>query len=214
MSEYVIMPLADYKAACNTIRSVTGKTDLIKSGDFSSETDTIASKVGKAVFKSTTMPYASRWSSVVYGDGKFVAISYIYGYAAYSTDGIAWIETTLPNTNSRWVAVTYGDGKFVAVAEGSSKAAYSTDGVSWIETALPSFKTWNSVAYGAGKFVAVADSIGAYSTDGILWHSITSIPSGVWRSVTYGKDTFVVVPYSSTSFEDKSAYCDLNVGIA
>lgn len=37
MSEYVIMPKADYIAACNAIRAKTGKTDLIKSGDMEPE---------------------------------------------------------------------------------------------------------------------------------------------------------------------------------
>lgn len=37
MSAYVIMPKADYIAACNAIRAKTEKTDLIKSGDLESE---------------------------------------------------------------------------------------------------------------------------------------------------------------------------------
>lgn len=37
MSEYVIMPKADYVAACDAIRAKTGKTDLIKSGDMEPE---------------------------------------------------------------------------------------------------------------------------------------------------------------------------------
>lgn len=37
MSEYVIMPTADYQAACDTIRAATGKSDPIKSGELSSE---------------------------------------------------------------------------------------------------------------------------------------------------------------------------------
>ena len=37
MSEYVIMPKADYTAACNAIRTKTGKADLIKSGDMEGE---------------------------------------------------------------------------------------------------------------------------------------------------------------------------------
>ena len=37
MSEYIIMPKADYVAACDAIRAKTGKTDLIKSGDLEPE---------------------------------------------------------------------------------------------------------------------------------------------------------------------------------
>ena len=37
MSEYVRMPKADYVAACNAIRTKTGKTELIKSGEMEAE---------------------------------------------------------------------------------------------------------------------------------------------------------------------------------
>ena len=37
MSEYVRMPKADYEAACNAIRTKTGKTALIKSGEMEAE---------------------------------------------------------------------------------------------------------------------------------------------------------------------------------
>lgn len=41
MSEFVMMPKADYEAACNSIRAKTGKTELIKSGAMSTEIDSI-----------------------------------------------------------------------------------------------------------------------------------------------------------------------------
>lgn len=41
MSDYMILPTADYKAACDAIRAKTGKTDLIKSGDMAAEIDSI-----------------------------------------------------------------------------------------------------------------------------------------------------------------------------
>lgn len=37
MTEFVIMPQADYEAACNAIRTKTGKTDFIKSGQLGQE---------------------------------------------------------------------------------------------------------------------------------------------------------------------------------
>ena len=37
LTDYVIMPSADYQAACNKLREKTGKTDLIKSGDMAKE---------------------------------------------------------------------------------------------------------------------------------------------------------------------------------
>ena len=41
MSDFVIMPYKDYKDACESIRSKTGKTELIASGFLKSEIDSI-----------------------------------------------------------------------------------------------------------------------------------------------------------------------------
>lgn len=46
MNDYVIMPSSDYKNACDTIRSATGRTNLIKSGDLSTE---IAGVIGNKI---------------------------------------------------------------------------------------------------------------------------------------------------------------------
>ena len=61
------------------------------------------------------MPDEKGWRSVCYGGGKFVAVVDFSNIAAYSTDGINWIKTTLPVSGS-WNSVCYGDGKFMAVA--------------------------------------------------------------------------------------------------
>ena len=84
------------------------------------------------LLKSVTaaLPTSVLWSSVTYGDGKFVAVAYDSNIAAYSTDGITWTQATLPTT-ALWRYVTYGDGKFVAVAYENDIAAYSTDGINW-----------------------------------------------------------------------------------
>ena len=152
---------------------------------------------------SCILPGYSYWSSVTYGNGKFVAVSGEFSatnYAAYSTDGINWESTTLP-VSSYWSSVTYGDGKFVAVAGGTNStnyAAYSTDGINWEKAILPSKVIWTSVTYGNGKFVAIAGytnsyKIVAYSTDGINWEQVTLPVSSRWSSVTYGNGKFVAV---------------------
>lgn len=48
MAKYVVMPKADYEAACNSIRAKTGKTDLIKSGSLSAEIDSITGGGGSS----------------------------------------------------------------------------------------------------------------------------------------------------------------------
>ena len=71
--------------------------------------------------------------SVCYGAGKFVAVPYSSNKGAYGTDGINWIEMTLP-TSTDWKSVCYGDGVFVAVSYESTSTACSNDGINWTES--------------------------------------------------------------------------------
>ncbi len=145
-------------------------------------------------FKNATLPSYVNWTSVCYGNGKFVAVTYGSTTAAYSTDGITWTIATLPSS-AKWYSVCYGNGKFVAVTYGSTTAAYSTDGITWTIATLPSTESWQSVCYGNGKFIAVASSSNkaAYSTDGITWTIATLPRYAYWYSVCYGDGKFVAV---------------------
>ena len=49
----------------------------------------------------------ARWSSVCYGDDKFVAIFWGSCIAAYSKDGIKWTKFQLPRVGF-WQSLTYG----------------------------------------------------------------------------------------------------------
>lgn len=42
LTDFIIMPGADYQAACDKLREKSGKTDLIKSGDLASEIEAVA----------------------------------------------------------------------------------------------------------------------------------------------------------------------------
>lgn len=146
-----------------------------------------------------TLPANSMWWSVIYGNGKFVAVARDSTNGAYSPDGITWTEMLMP-ANRDWKSVTYGNDKFVAVASDSVNGAYSTDGINWTEMTLPASQSWISVTYGDGKYVAVASSKsdkGAYSTDGITWTQMSMSTSQSWQSVTYGDGKFVAVAYNS-----------------
>ena len=59
--------------------------------------------------------YDVEWSSVCYGNGKFVAVSSAFNYFAYSTDGIKWTKGTISSTSRYWNSVCYGNNKYVAV---------------------------------------------------------------------------------------------------
>ena len=167
-----------------------------------------SSDVANQTYKVAFVPSAevdTAVSSVEYTApvNRFVAVAYGSNIAAYSTDGISWIETTMPSS-AYWNAVTSGGGTFVAVPYLSSTAAYSTDGITWTASTIPYFE-WSSVTYGGGKFVAVAydSNTGAYSTDGITWIE-TTMPSSMsnftdWNSVTYGGGKFVAIAASSST---------------
>ena len=66
------------------------------------------------------------WESVCYGNGKFVAVCEGIVISAYSTDGINWIQATMPGTQ-KWHSVCYGDGKFVSIAINGNAVAYVKD---------------------------------------------------------------------------------------
>jgi len=143
------------------------------------------------------------WTSVCYGDGKFIAFG-IDNVSAYSIDGINWTEVTVSDISRDWESVCYGDGKFVAISCDDNIFAYSTDGINWTEgTISDNYRYWESVCYGNGKFVAVTaydgDNVSAYSTDGINWiECAISDNYRSWASVCYGDGKFVAVGYGDS----------------
>jgi hypothetical protein len=143
-----------------------------------------------------TMPSLQSWSSVTYGNGMFVSISYESDIAICSIDGINWSQAIMASSQ-KWRGITYSKGMFVAVAEHSDIAEYSTDGVNWSQTPMPSSQSWGSVTYGNGMFVAVArpSDVMSYSTDGINWVQGTMPSRQNWSSVTYGNGMFVAVVF-------------------
>ena len=149
--------------------------------------------------ESGTMPSNATWTSVCYGNGKYVAVAYS-NIMAYSTDGINWTQGTMPS-NATWTSVCYGNGKYVAVTSGNIMA-YSTDGTNWTQGTMPSNATWTSVCYGNGKYVAVAtnsSNIMAYSTDGINWTEGNMPSSQYWSSICYGNGKYVAVATNSSN---------------
>jgi hypothetical protein len=140
-------------------------------------------------WKVAKLPVEALWSSICYGNDKFVISASGPNIAAYSTDGIKWKITKFP-VEALWSKVCYGDGKFVVSALGLDIAAYSTDGIIWTETKIPI--SARSITYGNGKFVAVAyernSSKAAYSANGIDWTE-TKMPSETsWTNFCYGGD--------------------------
>lgn len=138
------------------------------------------------------------WTSVVYGNSRFVTIG--NGTAtAYSANGTSWSNGGAV-ASANYVAIAYGTGpgRFVAITGGtvlSQATAYSIDGAAWTAGALPQTAYWTSIAWGNGRFVAVAQggTATAYSTDGITWTTPnTVLPySYAWKNVAYGQGSFL-----------------------
>ena len=142
---------------------------------------------------------AGNWTSITFGNGRFIAVSN-GSTTAYSTTGTSWVNGGSAISNN-YVSVVYGSGpaKFVAIAGGSlstsQATAYSTDGVSWSAGTLPAPAYWTSTAYGNGRYVAVAQgsTLTAYSLDGIVWTTpATVLPQvSAWSSIKYGQGSFL-----------------------
>ena len=152
---------------------------------------------------------ALSWAGVVYGDDKFVALGAGYKSGVYSTDGITWTETTMPELGGEtafYERITYGGNKFVAVGQ-SYNGAYSTDGITWTKMNMPRHQDWDELAYGNGVFVALGNELypanGEYiarSTDGITWTEEVSPFSGLLHSMIFANGQFVILSNLEVGF--------------
>lgn len=106
MSEYVIMPKADYVAACDAIREKTGKTDLIKSGDMESEILGIES--GRSDVPFTTITVTAKRAGVVLPGATVTAVNGSNTVTGVTgTDGTCKLIVTVAGT---WTITVAKDG--------------------------------------------------------------------------------------------------------
>lgn len=148
------------------------------------------------VWSQFQLPYYTNWSDIVYGGGKFVAVS--MGFAiAYSSDGKVWAQAT-GNNQIEYTGVAYGNSLFVAV--GNVGVSYSKNGISWENSSIPSSAYLLDVSYGNGKFVAVSNGQEvAYSSDGKTWKEsqMPEYPSFGYQCIAYGNGKFVALSWSN-----------------
>ena len=180
-----------YEVPAGTKASVSSVE--ITNSDVASQTYKVAFVPSADVSSSTT---TLNYNVQTLTDG-FVTTAFESSLSAYSTDGINWTETTMPQFGN-W-RTAYGNGKFVSVSGSSNVAAYSTNGVTWTQTTLPSSLSWRTPVYGNGTFITFAygSSTFAYSTDGITWASGTMPSSRNWTAAAYGNNKFVVLAYGT-----------------
>jgi hypothetical protein len=136
------------------------------------------------------------WSSIVYGNGRFVTVS---NAVLTSTDGANW--TLVSGTPSRtWEGVTYGNGQFLAISS-AQKMLSSPDGLVWTEydyvAPNSTFDFPNRIGFGGGMFVMVTASANGHkiwsSPDGVNWTQRMNTGIGQWHSIAYGGGRFVAV---------------------
>jgi len=148
-----------------------------------------------------TTPNNGSWSTLAYGNGRFVALSYSGSVVLMSSlDGNNWATSTVLGDDDDWMNLTYGNGLFVAVGQGGDRVMTSPDGINWTaRSAVGNNDSWYSVTYGNGLFVAVGYSGDRVMTspDGINWTARSAVGNNdSWQSVTYGNGLFTAVGWS------------------
>ena len=110
-----------------------------------------------------------------------------------STNGISWVQRTLPNISS-WSHISFQNDRFILMNNGFDNFLLtSTNGTSWNQRSLPATNFWNAVTYGNGLYVACSSNTNfATSSDSITWTPRT-VPNGNWFDICYGNGIFVSV---------------------
>lgn len=152
-------------------------------------------------YESNLNSISTELSSIVYGNGRFVAFNTNGSMAAYSTDLETWSLVTLPTDPDASVVEAplysaYGNGIFVTV--GNCRAMSSVDGEIWSLGNMGVNCT--DVCFGAGKFVAISDGgYICYSEDGTTWTPVfLGDDEIVLSAITYGDNGFIALKKFST----------------
>ena len=120
--------------------------------------------------------------SILLDTSYFVATGGTSGLTALTTNGITWVQSSIPGTASGgWREIKYGNNVWVCVRYNSTGAAVSTNGINWTARSLPSEGQWSQVAFGNNIFIATPEGTSGYpqphaasSTDGITWTGRTT----------------------------------------
>jgi hypothetical protein len=125
------------------------------------------------------------WTSIAYGNGRFVAIQGAGGASrsvAYSIDkGVTWTASPIGLPSSQtWQNVRYGQGLFFAVASGTGVCATSPDGVIWTVQAMPVSSNWKGLTFGNPNNLPLW--VSASNTSGTIAASIRTGATALGRA--------------------------------
>jgi hypothetical protein len=133
-----------------------------------------------------------------------------YGTGAmYSTDGINWIDATIPYGDLNCVSAAWSPSLslFVMVSRSSSDSVLvSSDGQTWttngVTSSVLSYQ-WNAVVWAdfCGKFTALGSQNGKsmYSSDGLDWN-INGTTDDRWDDITVSNEQKIILAISQTNF--------------
>lgn len=89
---------------------------------------------GGKTWKTKTLPYSAIWSSLIYGNGIFVAYGkYDNNYIIYSTDGITWKLSSVSSSlsTSALYKLIYTNSKFILINTDTGEMHISYNAVFW-----------------------------------------------------------------------------------
>jgi len=134
------------------------------------------------------------FSSVAYGNGKFVAVN---GRIWSSPDGYEWTAQKV-TTNANGVG--FGNGIFIAVGPNGTILT-AKDGTQWATRTSGTTNHLTAVTGGDGTFVAVGVSTILTSTNGVIWSDRSaSVGQSTLTSIAWGDGLFVAVGADYTQF--------------
>jgi hypothetical protein len=124
-----------------------------------------------APWSAVTLPFNVNWSSVTYGNGRFVAISR-EGQVVWSTNGSIWnwsnsipVLTQAVAAGAVWQNISFGNGYFLVTSGGPALwAAISIDGIQWSLITLPSAQNWVGSSFGTNSWIIMAGASFANTT--------------------------------------------------
>jgi hypothetical protein len=139
-------------------------------------TITSVSNNGSSWTAGGVLPSTQNWTSIAYGNNRFVALA-TNGAVAYTINyGTNWVaspaclgtSTSVLSSAYTWTKIAYAQGQFVAISQGTV-AATSPDGLVWTLRTLPSSTNWSAIAFGNLSNISTT-SIGAQP----IWAVVSS----------------------------------------
>ena len=141
------------------------------------------------------------FTSIAYGNGRFIAVDQRQGDDLVSLDGLGWSFYPITTAGQRWSGVAFGDGNFVAFDNSRRNVVASTVlGYTWTPHVHAQAQIINAATYGCDTFVALGGTTAASgffftSPTGASWTSgeLPVVSLARWTSVAYGSSRFVAV---------------------